>query len=117
VTRVVIAALAAVVVSLTLSIGIRHAAPASPRSVAACLAGTHGADAGRSAAGRCDSHDDAERVVGTVTLLPSPTSAHQDGVSPSRVQPPPASRRRVPPGLAVARAHDPTHLHTYSLLI
>jgi hypothetical protein len=117
VTRVVIAALAAVVVSLTLSIGIRHTVPASPRSVAACLASAHGTDAARDTAGRCGNHDGAERFVTTATSLPGPTSLQPGDASSSRVQPPPANRRRALAELAVARAHDPTHLHTYSLLI
>jgi hypothetical protein len=117
VTRVVIAALAAVVVSLTLSTGIRHAAPAAPRSLTTCPGSAQKSDAGHSAAGRCDNHDGAERVVATATALPSPTSLHESGVSPTRVQPPPVNRRRVLADLAIARAHDPTHLHTYSLLI
>jgi hypothetical protein len=117
VPRIVTATVAALVVALTLSSGTRHTTPTSPQSAATCSGSARVLHAPAGAAGRCGDHDVAERMVAAATALPSPTSVHQNGALPSRVQPPPVNHQRALPELAVARTHDPAHLHAYVLLI
>jgi hypothetical protein len=117
VPRIVTVALAAFVVALTLSSGTRNGPQVSPWHVAACHTSAHGPESPDGAAGRCDDQNGPDRMAATGVSLPGPTSPHTSGSSPSRVQLPPANRRHVPPDLALARAHDPAHLHAYSLLI
>jgi hypothetical protein len=116
VPRLVTAALAALVVALALTSGARNGSEVSPRHVAACHNSTHRPDSRDGTAG-CGDQNGPGRMAATGVSLPGPTSPHTGGLSRSPVQLRPVNRRRVLPDLALARAHDPTHLHAYSLLI